>query len=86
MNKSDAGRLARRLFTLFALLACSMLASGDRAAKARVEYDDWRSCMEAGHYWCQQYSFCVEFSVVNACEANGTHQYNICTGACTPIQ
>jgi hypothetical protein len=86
MSKSGAGRLARRLFTLLALLACLAHASGDRGAKASDGYDDWRSCMEAGHYWCQQYSFCVEFSVVNACEADGTHQYNICTGACTPIQ
>lgn len=85
MSRSRAGRPARRLFTLLALVACLALVRGD-VVKAVDEYDDWRSCMEQGHYWCQPYSFCVEFSVVNACEANGTHQYDICTGACTPIQ
>lgn len=86
MSKSRAGKLASRVFTLFTLLACLSVGIGDQATKAAGEYDDWRSCMSQGHYWCQQYSFCVEYSVVNACEGNGTHQYNVCTGECKPIQ
>lgn len=85
MNKSQA----RRLFSLSVLIACLALTLITSEPKVRADACEWKvasRCMEQGKYWEQTCCTCAEYSDVSACEWDGTHRYDVCTGTCNPIQ
>jgi hypothetical protein len=90
MNKSDVGRLARKLFTLFALAACLLLVRGNQVALAAQSYCDWDwedadTCLIQGNFWYPRCCVCADAAVVMACE-DTEHWYDACTGRCRVIQ
>lgn len=89
MNKRVAWRLASRIFILFALIACFSLVRKEPAASAAATFCDQTpaySCLQQGGKWSRACCLCAPESVVYACESDFSHEYNVCTGQCEPIQ
>lgn len=89
MNKRVAGRLASRIFILFALIACFSLVRREPATSAATTFCDQTpayACLAREGKWSHACCLCADFSVVHACESDFSHEYNVCTGQCEVVQ
>jgi hypothetical protein len=89
MNKRVAWRLVRRVFIRFALIACFALVRREPAASAAATFCDQTpayDCLAREGKWSHACCLCADFSVVYACESDGNHDYNVCTGQCEVVQ
>ncbi len=84
MNKSKAGKLAQRLFTLLVLVACLMLVRGEPVTTAEgCTWQEANACLNEGGVWMFRCCICVDPSEPTPpCEEG--FEWDHCTGRCQP--